>query len=248
MNQASPSPRAASHGEPSYIWREGQKRRLNMILEAAGDRIHGSFLEVGCGIGLYLKHIHPLTAFAVGLEYEGGRARQAVSSGADILQGAGERLPFPGSVFDLVLSHEVIEHVKDDRAAVKEMIRALKPGGRLVLFCPNRWYPFETHGIYWRGEYIFGNIPFVNYLPDLWRDRLAPHVRAYSRGDLLRLFAGLPVRFIRRTVIFGGYDNIIRKAPRLGRLIRAVLHKAERTPFRVVGLSHLWVVEKTSHG
>ncbi len=46
-----------------------------------------------------------------------------------------------------------------------EIFRVLKPGGRLVLFCPNRGYPFETHGIYWRGKYHFGNIPLVNYLP-----------------------------------------------------------------------------------
>jgi hypothetical protein len=54
-------------------------------------------------------------------------------------------------------------------------------------------HPFETHGIYWRGKYHFGNIPLVNYLPRKWRDRLAPHVRVYSKRDLEKLFAGLPV-------------------------------------------------------
>ena len=51
-----------------------------------------------------------------------------------------------------------------------------RPGGRLVLFCPNRGWPFEQHGIYWRGHYRFGNIPLVNYLPRVWRDQLAPHI------------------------------------------------------------------------
>ena len=120
----------------------------------------------------------------------------------------GEHLPFPSTSFDLVLSNEVIEHVSDDLQAVKEMVRTLKPGGRLVLFCPNRGYPYETHGIYRKGVYEFGNKLFVNYLPRRWRNKLAPHVRVYSRRDL-RFFDGLPVRFIRRTVIFGAYDNII---------------------------------------
>ncbi len=143
-----------------------------------------------------------------------------------------------------MLSNEVIEHVQDDRAAVNEIVRILRPGGRLALFCPNRGYPFETHGIYWRGRYHFGNIPLVNYLPRGWRNRLAPHVRVYSGGDLERLFAGLPVRSVQRSVIFGAYDNIIARWPAPGRLLRKILQALENTPLAVVGLSHFWVIEK----
>ena len=158
--------------------------------------------------------------------------------------GAGERLPFPEASFDFLLSHEVLEHVQNDADAIREMVRVLRPGGRLALFCPNRGYPFETHGIYWRGKYPFGNIPLVNWLPRRWRDRLAPHVEVYTRGDLERLFGGLPVRFVQRTILFGAYDNIIARAPALGRALRAVLQTLERTPLRVLGLSHFWVIEK----
>ncbi len=128
--------------------------------------------------------------------------------------------------------------------AVAEMVRVLKPGGRLVLFCPNRGYPFETHGIYWKGKYEFGNKLFVNYLPKIWRDRLAPHVRVYSAKDLQQLFDCLPVHFVKRTVIFGGYDNWIARLGGVGKIIRAVLQSLEHTPLRWFGLSHFWVVEK----
>ena len=113
-----------------------------------------------------------------------------------------------------------------------------------MLFCPNRGYPFETHGIYWRGRYRFGNIPLVNYLPRGWRDRLAPHVEVYTRRDLEILFAGLPVRYIERAVVFGAYDNIIARRPHLGRALRAVLQALEQTPLQALGLSHFWVIEK----
>ena len=128
--------------------------------------------------------------------------------------------------------------------AVREIVRVLKPGGRLVLFCPNRGYPFETHGIYWRGKYHFGNIPLVNWLPRRWRDRLAPHVEVYTRRDLEALFAGLPVRYVERTVIFGAYDNIIARWPAAGRALRGLLQALERTALRGFGISHFWVVEK----
>ncbi|MGB8984556.1 MAG: class I SAM-dependent methyltransferase, partial [Anaerolineales bacterium] len=132
-------------------------------------------------------------------------------------------------------------------AAVREMIRVLRPGGRIVIFVPNRGYPFETHGIYWKGKYHFGNKPFVNYLPRALRDKLAPHVRIYSTKDLEKLFADLPIRFVERTIVFGAYDNVIARFGSLGKVLRGVLQFLERTPLQVLGLSHFWVVEKTNN-
>jgi SAM-dependent methyltransferase len=143
------------------------------------------------------------------------------------------------------LSNEVIEHVTDDHAAVAEMVRVLKPGGRIVLFCPNRWYPVEQHGHYWKGQYHFGNTPLINYLPDRWRNQLAPHVRTYTARRIRHLFDGLPIRIVHHSRIFGGYDNIVQRYPHLGRWIRSALYFLERTPCRLFGLSHLLVAEKT---
>lgn len=237
--------KAAQRGEPSYVWRAGQERRLGMILAAAGERISGRVLENGCGIGMYIERLAPHAGLVIGLEYDFERARQAHQRSGHILCSAGEFLPFPESTFDLILSHEVLEHVEDDRAAVEQMLRVLRPGGRMIVFVPNRGYPFETHGVYLRGRYRFGNIPLVNYLPRHWRDRLAPHVRVYTRADLEGLFAGLPVRVVQRTVIFGAYDNIIARFPRAGGTLRSLLQGLEQTPLKIFGLSHFWVVEKT---
>jgi SAM-dependent methyltransferase len=193
---------------------------------------------------MYLKHLIPISETVIGLEYDFERAREASKHSDKVVRAASENLPYADKTFDMILSHEVIEHVSNDRMVVSEMVRTLRPGGRIVLFCPNRGYPFETHGIFWRGQYHFGNIPFVNYLPRRVRDRLAPHVRIYSQHDLEALFDGLPVRVLTRTVIFGAYDNLIARWPRLGRAIRKVLQGLENTPMRILGLSHFWVVEK----
>jgi SAM-dependent methyltransferase len=236
--------KAALRGEPSYVWRAGQQRRLEMIVRAAGERIQGCILEDGCGVGMYVEHLASFGGTVIGLEYDFERAAEARGNSPHILNAAGEAIPLPSSIFDLILSHEVLEHVQDDRAALREMIRLLQPGGRIVLFVPNRGYPFETHGVYWRGKYRFGNKLFVNYLPRAVRDQLAPHVRIYSTGDLDKLFADLPVRFIERTIIFGAYDNIIARFGRLGKVLRGILQFLERTPLKIFGLSHFWVIEK----
>lgn len=241
--------KAALRGEPSYVWRAGQKRRLEMILGAAGKRVEGRLLENGCGVGMYVDHLAPRCRMIVGLEYEFERASQARAlaakhANAHIVCAAGEALPFAAETFDLTLSHEVLEHVQDDRQAVMEMVRTARRGGRLAIFVPNRGYPFETHGVYWRGNYHFGNIPLVNYLPRGLRDRLAPHVRVYTRSDLQAMFSDLAVRFIKKDVLFGAYDNIIARFPGPGRVLRRALQWLERTPLRHLGLSHFWVVEK----
>lgn len=234
---------AALRGEPSYVWRAGQERRLQMILEAAGQR-RGPLLESGCGLGVYLERLAPHFQTVSGIDVELGRLQAARRRCPRLAGAVGEHLPFASGSFDLVLSHEVLEHVQDDRLAAAEMVRVLRPGGRLVVFVPNRGYPFETHGIYWRGRYRFGNIPLVNYLPSRLRNRLAPHVRAYRQADLRRLFAGLPLRILERRVVFGAYDNIIARSPALGRILRSLLQALERTPLRFFGLSHFWVLEK----
>lgn len=236
--------KSALRGNPSFVWRAGQERRLKMIRDAAGERLNGRVFEDGCGIGQYLSRLSGNASQATGLEIELDRAVEAHKRVNGIVCGAGEYLPFAANSFDLVLSHEVLEHVQDDRQAVVEIIRTLRPGGRLVVFVPNRGYPFETHGIFWRGSYHFGNIPLVNYLPRPLRNRLAPHVRIYTRGDLRRLFSGLPVRIVEQTIIFGAYDNIIARHPSLGKILRSVLQTLEQTPLKFFGLSHFWVVEK----
>jgi SAM-dependent methyltransferase len=244
--------KAALRGEPSYVWRAGQERRLEMVVRTAGERIKGLILENGCGIGMYVEHLSPFGGKVIGLEYDFERAAEARINSLHIINAAGESLPLPSGTFDLILSHEVIEHVQDDRAAIREMIRALrspdpalgKPGGRAVIFVPNRGYPFETHGIYWKGKYYFGNKLFINYLPRTLRNKLAPHVRVYSKRDLQKLFESLPVKFIERTIIFGAYDNIIARFGSLGQVLRGILQFLERTPLKIFGLSHFWVIEK----
>lgn len=246
MPYSSHSKHAADLGEPSYVWRAGQDRRWQMIAE--WSRLHTArrILDFGTGIGLYLQKFAEREHLDVvaGTEYEFERAMRAAQRDAGGVVQSAEPLPFSNDIFDVVLSHEVLEHVSDDRLAAAEMIRVLRPGGRAIVFVPNRWWLFETHGIYWRGDYHFGNYPLVNYLPDAVRNRLTPHVRAYTSAGVRRLFAALPVRIVHHTQVFPGYDNLVARRPVLGKIARTVTYTLEQTPARIIGLSHVLVLEK----
>jgi len=237
--------RAAERGVPSLVWRAGQERRLQMI--AQWTRLQDAkVLIAGCGVGTYAAQIrHRYTPDVEAFDIEADRVLEARVETPHALVSAAEALPYPDNQFDTILSHEVLEHVLEDRKSIHEMVRVLKPGGRVIIFVPNRWYPFETHGHYWRGTYHFGNTPLINYLPDVLRNRLAPHVRAYTAHGLRGLFDGCPVKLVSHQRIYGGYDNIIARLGTTGKVIRDTLYRIEGTPLDLFGLSHLLIMEKT---
>ena len=235
----------ALRGNPSFIWRAGQERRLALVRQYApldAQRV----LDVGCGLGMYTAAFRRYTPHVFGIEIEAARAHNARDRAKGVAQAVGEALPFNNAAFDVVFSHEVLEHVDDDAVCAQEMVRVTRPGGRIVIFAPNRYYFFETHGIYWQGKYHFGNKPLVNWLPNKLRQRLAPHVRAYTSKELRQLFVDLPTRVITHTQIYPGYDNIVARKPRLGNLLRNFTYALEKTPWRVLGLSHFLVLEVVS--
>ena len=201
----------------------------------------------GCGVGIYVKALAPYARSIYGMDIEPEHlfiANQNTPN-AHLQLAACENLPYPNNSFDLILSHEVLEHVQDDAAAAREIVRTLRPGGRAIIFVPNRWHPFETHGHYWRGRYHFGNTPLINYLPDFLRNRLAPHVRAYTSSALRSLFVGHPVRLLHHSQIYPGYDNISHRRPTLGAWLRRITYALEQSPLMILGNSHFLVLEKS---
>lgn len=243
-NHHQPSALAAQRGEPSYVWRSGQERRLDM-LTAQVTLNNQRVLEAGCGNGLYARQfIESFQAKVEAFDIEADRVAEAREHIPHAIIAQGEALPYPDCHFNVVFSNEVIEHVQDDQKFAAEMVRVTQIGGHIAIFCPNRWHPVEQHGHYWRGEYHFGNTPFINYLPDRWRNKLAPHVRTYTARGIHRLFADQPAKIVHHSRIFGGYDNIVRRAPTVGKILREILYAAEKTPLRWFGLSHWIVLER----
>lgn len=237
--------KAITLGHPSYVWRFGQDRRLNMIrayLPMDGARV----LDIGCGIGTYVEKFRALQATAFGVDVDAERVtRGRHEKGLDTLAlSVSEALPFPNAAFDGVLLHEVIEHVTDDRETIHQAQRVTKPGGVVIVFAPNRLYPFETHGAYFGKKYVFGNIPFIGYLPDGLRDKFAPHVRAYRSNDIRALFDGYNGEIIAHTQVYPGYDKIAARRQELAGLFRSVTYTLENTPLKSFGLSHFVVWRK----
>lgn len=106
------------------------------------QRLRGTdaLLEVGCGRGYFLKSVEPLTSRVLGLELNRAAIAEKVTTApimVEKIEDYSARLP---ASLDVVCSYHVLEHVVDPAAFVRACVRALKPGGRLVLSTPNRWH------------------------------------------------------------------------------------------------------------
>ncbi|MBV9323103.1 MAG: class I SAM-dependent methyltransferase, partial [Chloroflexi bacterium] len=156
-----------------------------------------------------------------------------------------EELPFSDDSFDIILLNEVIEHVDDDRRTIREAFRVLAPGGHIVVYAPNRLYPFETHGFFFAGKYHGPcNLPLLaNWVPNFVRSYFAPHVRIYTQHEIKELFEGLDVEFVVQSHIFPGCDNWAERGL-MGRLFRDTMHVVEHSPLRCFGISHFVVARK----
>lgn len=234
----------AARGHPSYVWRDGQERRLALV-RAYAPLEQRRILDVGCGLGMYVRQFRQFSDAVYGVDIEAERVRQASQSLPNLALARGEGLPFQNETFDVVFLHEVLEHMEDDAQAVREAYRVLRPGGAIVIYVPNRLYLFETHGFFLGRRYIFKLLPLVNWLPDPLRRIFVPHVRAYLWRDLRALFRGLACTEVVHTYVYPGFDNIAARRPWLGWLLRKVLYALEHTPLRIFGLSHFLVMRKS---
>src|SRR5687767_5128023 len=114
------SAKAALRGEPSYVWRSGQERRLQMIAQWAKlDNVR--VLDSGGGNGMYAVQIQERYAAQVELcEIEFERVQEAIGNGIQhSLVSTTENTPYAANTFDTIVSNEVIEHVTDDHLTLR---------------------------------------------------------------------------------------------------------------------------------
>jgi ubiquinone/menaquinone biosynthesis C-methylase UbiE len=133
--------------------------------------IAGRWLDCGCADGYYAAGLVEAGATeVVGTDIAPDRVEEAVRIWADeprlsFVDQPVDTLPFPDDHFDAALLNEVLEHVADQDAILGEIRRVLRPGGTLVVFSPNRWFPFEGHGARIGPVTIDAPTPIVPWLP-----------------------------------------------------------------------------------
>ena len=105
-------------------------------LKLEPDRDRCRILDVGCGTGANLEMLSEFGE-AEGVDVSAEALDFCRARGLEnVKQGEAEHLPYEDESFDLVTGLDVVEHLDDDLAGLKEMRRVLRPDGRALLFVP----------------------------------------------------------------------------------------------------------------
>jgi SAM-dependent methyltransferase len=125
--------------EETHWWFVGRRRIISSFVNQIVERLKTTrphILDVGCGTGANLELLSQfgeaegVDVSSEALAFCRARGLQSVS------EGEAEKLPYDNSSFDLVTGLDVVEHLDDDLAGLREMRRVLRPGGRALLFVP----------------------------------------------------------------------------------------------------------------
>jgi SAM-dependent methyltransferase len=139
-------------------------------------------LDVGCGTGRHLLELSKYPVLLAGLDtalddlrvmrfmFQLTEKERPIAAKVHIIQGDGERLPFPDASFDRVICTETLEHVPDDRAIMCELMRVLRPGGVLAISVPDEY----SERLLWR-------------ISPSYRTQPGGHVRIYRRKQIREL-------------------------------------------------------------
>ena len=208
------------------------------ILELIGPHINGRILEVGAGRGTYstyfAEHGHLTALEPSESQSEVLRERLARHPSATVITASLDGTAAPGS-YDTAVLLNVLEHIPDDRRALRDIYEALAPGGKLVLWVP----AFES---------LYGKF-----------DERIGHYRRYRRNELLGLihnvgFQQVTARYTNMPGFFGWWFvvRMLGKTPTAGKLASIhdrffvpVTHRLERFVRPPIGQSLLVVAQRS---
>src|SRR5207248_2744355 len=125
--------------EGKHWWFVGRRKIIESFVEKVCGHIgkrRPRILDVGCGTGANLQMLANY-GVAEGVDISPEALEFCRTRGlSKVKLGPAEALPFEDGAFDLVTGLDVVEHLDDDVAGLREMRRVLRPGGRVLLFVP----------------------------------------------------------------------------------------------------------------
>ncbi len=131
--------------EDRHWWYRGRRRVLERTIDRLGLAPRARILDAGCGSG---RNMVDLARHGEVTGVELSETAATLARGRDVgevVEGSVMEMPFAPASFDLAVCLDVIEHLEDDRAALRELRRVLAPGGALLVTVPAYQWLWSGH-------------------------------------------------------------------------------------------------------
>jgi SAM-dependent methyltransferase len=131
--------------EDTHWWFAGRRAVIHALVRRAGTSGRLRVLDAGCGTGRNMLEFGDL-GDVEGVDSSPDAIEFCRRRGIDgVHEGEIERLPFADGSFDLILATDVVEHLRDDVASLRELRRVTVPGGRLLVTVPAYQWLWSQH-------------------------------------------------------------------------------------------------------
>ena len=178
--------------EKHHWWYAVRRKIIRNLINSYYSKRPIKLLDIGCGTGELLRELSPLgevfgidnSPQAIAFCKERGLKNVSLAEGTSI--------PFPDNAFDIVLCLDVLEHIENDDAALKEIRRVVKPGGIIIIFVPTfrfLWGKSDELGHHLRRYRLKG-----------LREKINKNGLDVIRSSYFNFFLFIPILAVRRLV------------------------------------------------
>ena len=134
--------------EADHWWFVARRRVVRDLVLRRGPDRSTRVLELGCSAGLLMQRLL-LDGYKTvrGIDISADAINRCRAAGLDAQVMDAQKLTFPDESFDLLTASDVLEHLPDEAAALREWRRILKPGGVLIVFVPAFMFLWTEHDV-----------------------------------------------------------------------------------------------------
>ena len=183
--------------EARHFWFKAKRDFLKIVIDRFLSQKKAKILDVGCGTGAVLQDLKKNGYDVFGIDSSDQAIFYCIQKGLNVKKGDATNLGYEKDTFDAVMLLDVIEHLEDDKSAVAEAYKVLKPGGIAIITVPAHKFLWSYHDVSLHHKRRYNKKQLMSLFGTEWK------IEVFS---WLHALTFLPAFIIRSAKSFFGFE------------------------------------------